>query len=115
MLSIIKLTYSSDNENKTKFMVNDSVNQKVIKLNVYFVKGSWYVDISDNENDLLLGKVINTWIDLFELLRIHDKTFPNLKLVALPSNINGINKEFVNEVPGVLQQVYLLREEEEHE
>ena len=113
MLSIIKLTYSSEVENKTKFIIDDLVNQKIIKLTVYLVKGSWYADISDNENNLLLGKIINTWVDLFELLRIYDKSFPNLKLVALPSNINGINKEFVNDIPGVLQQLYLLREEED--
>ena len=111
MLSKIRLTYDKENSNNTKFIIDDGTNQKIIRLSVYYVLGSWYVDISDNENYLLYGKIINTWVDLFELLKIHYKDFPDLKLMALPSNIQGINKNFVEDLPGVLQEIYLLQED----
>ena len=111
MLSKIRLTYDKENSNNTKFITDDGTNQRIIRLSVYYVLGSWYVDISDNENYLLYGKIINTWVDLFELLKIYYKDFPNLKLMALPSSIQGINKNFVEDLPGVLQEIYLLQED----
>ncbi len=107
MLSKIVLTFSKDTENRTKFMVDN----KMIKLTVYYIKRNWYIDIADNERDLLIGKIINSWIDLFELLKIYDKAFPDIKFTALPINVNGIDKEFVEDIPGVLQELYLMKEE----
>ena len=111
MLSKIRLSYFKQKVNNAKFMPDDGMNQKVIKLSVYYVRDSWYVDILDNEKYLLYGKIINTWVDLFELLKIYYKDFPDVKLMALPSNIQGIDKEFIGDIPGILQEIYLLEDE----
>ena len=111
MLSRIQLNYSKNNTNNTKFIIDDESNQKIIKLSVYYVRGSWYVDILDNEKYLLYGKIINAWVDLFEILKIYYRDFPDVKLMALPSGIQGMGKEFIEDIPGILQEIYLLKKE----
>ena len=104
----LDFSYSKNVENKIKFLLNDGKKQKLLKVSLYLIKDSWYIDISDANNDLLIGKIINTWSDLFEILRIYHKNFPNVQLVAIPSNINGINKEFNTLSAGILQKLFLI-------
>ena len=108
MLSKISLEYNTLKENNIRILLNDGTNNKSIKLSLYCIRNNWYVDIYDSTTPLLLGQVLNTWIDLFEIIKIHYKNFPNLLLTALPSNINGINKEFNKSVAGITQEIFIV-------
>lgn len=108
MLLKISFNYSTSTENKIRILIDDGYKQKFLNLSLYLINDSWYLDIFENKNTLLYGKVIHTWTDTFELLRIYDKTFPKLKLTAMPSNINGINKEFTSSSAGIIQELFLI-------
>ena len=108
MFSKIISDYSIFKENKIKFLLDDSSNQKILTISIYFIRNSWYIDIFEPNNELLIGKIINTWVDIFELLKIYYKDFPKIKFLALPSNINGINKEFSDVTAGVTQELFLI-------
>lgn len=107
----IPLNYILNTENNIKFLLNDGKKQKFIFLSLYSIRNSWYLDVSDNDSKLLIGRLINTWTDLFDILKIYDKNFPKLKLLAMPSNINGINKDFKENIAGTLQELFLVGDE----
>ena len=104
----LNFEYSKIYENKIKFTVDDGDKQKILNINLYLIKNSWYIDISDINTPLLIGKIINTWTDLFEILKIYNKNFPAVDLRAIPSNINGLNKNFDADSAGSLQKLFLI-------
>ena len=108
MLSKIPLEYNILKENNVRILINDGTNNKTVKLSLYCIKNNWYLDIYDSAAPLLLGQILNTWTDLFEIIKIYYKNFPNLFLTVLPSNINGINKEFNKSVAGITQELFIL-------
>ena len=108
MLLKISFNYSTSTENKIRLLIDDGHKQKFLNLSLYSINDCWYLDIFENKNTLLYGKIVHAWTDIFELLRIYDKTFPNLKLMAMPSNINGINREFSPSSAGVIQELFLI-------
>ena len=108
MLSKISLSYHKYNENKVKILLNDGSNQKSLTISLYLITNLWYMDIFEENKELLLGKIVHTWVDILEILKIYDKDFPKLELIVMPSNINGINKEFSPEVSGITQEIFLI-------
>lgn len=108
-LKILSLTYNQFKEDKVRFFIDDGQKRRFITISVYMINDSWYTDISGDDKELLCGKIIHPWIDLFELLKINDKDFPNLKLMAIPSNINGINREFTTKSAGIIQELFLVK------
>ncbi len=108
MISKIPFDYITLTENNIRVFVNDGNNNKFLNISVYFIKDSWYIDISENGKELILGQIIHTWRDLFEILKIYYRDFPNLKLMAIPSNINGINKNFSALTSGITQEICLI-------
>ena len=108
-LKILSLTYNQFKEDKVRFFIDDGQKRRFITISIYMTNDSWYVDIIGDDKELLLGKIVHTWIDLFELLKINDKDFPNLKLMVIPSNTNGINKEFTSKTAGIVQELFLVK------
>ena len=108
MLSKLPFDYSKTTENNIRILLNDGIKQKILKISLYLVKDSWYMDIATPDQDLLIGRIVNTWVDLIEILKISDKEFPNLKLSAIPTNTNGIKKEFNSDSGGCLQEILII-------
>ena len=108
MLSKIFFDYDQTNENNVRILLNDGTNNKIIKLSLYCVKNNWYIDIYDTNVPLALGKILNTWIDLLEIIKIYHKNFPKLSLMVLPSNINGIKEEFNKSISCITQDLFLI-------
>jgi hypothetical protein len=108
-LKILSLTYNQFKEDKIRFFIDDGKKRRFITISVYIINNSWYADITGDDRELLYGKIIHTWVDLFELLKINDKDFPNIQLMAIPSNTNGINKEFTSKTAGIVQELFLVK------
>lgn len=100
--------YSHTTENNIKILLDDGERQKILKFSLYLINENWYIDISDNDNYLLIGRIVHTWMDLVEVLRIYDKEFPQLKIFAVPSNINGIKKEFSSFTAGITHEIIIM-------
>ena len=108
-LKILSPTYNQFKEDKIRFFIDDGQKRRFVTISIYMLNDSWYADIIGDDRELLYGKIIHTWVDLFELLKINDKDFPNLQLMAMPSNINGINKEFTSKTAGIIQELFLIK------
>jgi len=55
-----------------------------------------------------MGQRINAYEDLFLLCRRRYKEFPNVKMIALPINLNGFDVEFTTETAGILQDIMVV-------
>ena len=77
-------------------------------LDIYNVRGLWYLDIKSDNEDLHIGQRINAYEDLFLICRRRYKEFPNVKMIALPINLNGFDVEFTTETAGVLQDIMVV-------
>ena len=108
MLLKTSFNYSKLTENNIKLLIDDGHKQKFLSFSLYLINDCWYIDIYENNSTLLYGKIVHTWTDIFELLKIYDKSFPKLKFMAMPSNINGIHREFSSSTAGIIQELFLI-------
>lgn len=111
MFSKISFDYSLLYENKIRILLNDKIRNKFVILSVYCINNYWYIDIYNDNEPLIYGKLIHTWIDILEILKIYDKNFPKVKMMAIPSNINGITQDFLVSTAGIIQELFLIEEE----
>ena len=111
MFSKISFDYSLLYENKIRILLNDKVRNKFLILSVYCINNYWYIDIYNDNEPLIYGKLLHAWIDMLEILKIYDKNFPKIKMMAVPSNINGISQDFHFGTAGITQELFLIEEE----
>ena len=111
MFSKISFDYSLLYENKIRILLTDKIRNKFLILSVYCINNYWYIDIYNDNKPLIYGKLIHTWIDVLEIIKIYDKNFPKIKMMAVPSNINGISQDFYFNTAGITQELFLIEEE----
>ena len=80
----------------------------IVILDIYMIKNNWYLNIKSNSKNLHIGQKINSFEDLFEMCKRRYKEFPNVKLMALPINLNGFDVEFNHETAGKLQDLMVV-------
>ena len=85
-------------------MLDDGEKTLVATLDIYNIRGLWYLDIKSDNEDLHIGQRINTYEDLFLICRRRYKEFPNVKMI----NLNGFDVEFTTETAGVLQDIMVV-------
>ena len=93
------------------YSLNITYNSKIVILDIYAIKGCWYIDIRDEEKELHMGQKINSYEDLFEICKRRYRDFPDLKLMALPINTNGFEVDFNIETAGILQDLMVVENE----
>ncbi len=99
-----------DLNNKTSYRVFLEKDNKsmIVILDIYMIKNNWYLNIKSNSKNLHIGQKINSFEDLFEMCKRRYKEFPNVKLMALPINLNGFDVEFNHETAGKLQDLMVV-------
>lgn len=99
-----------DLNNKTSYRVFLEKDNKsmIVILDIYMIKNNWYLNIKSNSKNLHIGQKINSFEDLFEMCKRRYKEFPNMKLMALPINLNGFDVEFNHETAGKLQDLMVV-------
>lgn len=108
MYSFVK-SYNKDTNNTFKLILDDKVKTKIVFINIYKINDFWYLDVlNEDKSHILSGRRILSYTDIFEVLRNRFIDFPNLQLKALPIKTQGFDKEFINEVPGVLQDLLVV-------
>ena len=111
MLYSLNIEYNKNKKTIYKFLLEDTQKSKIILLDLYLIKNSWYINIRDNEKDLHTGIKINSYEDLFEICKRRYIDFPNAKLIAVPINMNGFDVEFNGETAGILQDLLVVTNE----
>ena len=103
-------TYNKEVNNSFKFVISDNSNlSKVIRINLYEIRGSWYIDVLEENNVFLYtGRRITSYVDIFKILKNRHKDFPIVDLKALPINTSGFEKEFVGDTVGILQDLLVV-------
>ena len=102
------ITYKENAKSSYKILLDDGEKTLVATLDIYNIRGLWYLDIKNDNEDLHIGQRINTYEDLFLICRRRYKEFPNVKMLALPINLNGFDVEFTTETAGVLQDIMVV-------
>ena len=102
------ITYKENGKSSYKILLDDGEKALVTTLDIYNIRRLWYLDIKSDNKDLHIGQRINTYEDLFQICRRRYKEFPNVKMIALPINLNGFDVEFTTETAGVLQDIMVV-------
>jgi len=102
------ITYKENGKSSYKILLDDGEKTLVATLDIYNIRGLWYLDIKGDNEDLHIGQRINTYEDLFLICRRRYKEFPNVKMIALPINLNGFDVEFATETAGILQDIMVV-------
>ena len=102
------ITYKENGKSSYKILLDDGEKTFVATLDIYNIRGLWYLDIKSDNEDLHIGQRINTYEDLFLICRRRYKEFPNVKMIALPINLNGFDVEFTTETAGILQDIMVV-------
>ena len=111
MLYSLNIAYNKEKKNSYKTLLSKKDKSKIVILDIYAIKGCWYIDIRDEEKELHMGQKINSYEDLFEICKRRYKDFPDLKLMALPINTNGFDVDFNIETAGILQDLMVVENE----
>ena len=111
MLYSLNITYNKEKKISYKTLLDDNNKSKIIILDIYAIKGCWYIDIRDEEKELHMGQKINSYEDLFEICKRRYRNFPELKLMALPINTNGFDVDFDTDTAGILQDLMVVENE----
>lgn len=102
--------YNQETNNTFKLILDDGTNSRIVFINLFKINKYWYLDVLDEEkNYIYAGRRILSYVDIFEVLRNRNLDFPSLKLMALPVNVQGFKKEFIEDVPGVLQDLLVIK------
>lgn len=102
------ITYKENSKNSYKVLLDDGEKTLVAILDIYNIRGLWYLDIRTDDENFHIGQRINTYEDLFLICRRRYKEFPNVKMIALPINLNGFDVEFTTETAGILQDIMVV-------
>ena len=102
------IMYKENGKSSYKILLDDGEKTLVATLDIYNIRGLWYLDIKSDNEDLHIGQRINAYEDLFLICRRRYKEFPNVKMLALPINLNGFDVEFTTETAGVLQDIMVV-------
>ena len=102
------ISYKKNGKSSYRILLDDGEKTLVTTLGIYNITGLWYLDIKTDNEDLHIGQRINTYEDLFLICRRRYKEFPNVKMIALPINLNGFDVEFTTETAGVLQDIMVV-------
>ena len=113
MLYSLNITYNKEKKNSYKTLLSKKDKSKIVILDIYAIKGCWYIDIRDEEKELHMGQKINSYEDLFEICKRRYRDFPELKLMALPINTNGFDVDFDTNTAGILQDLMVVENEKE--
>lgn len=103
------VSYDKNRKNTFKILLEDKTKQKIVLIDIYTIKNLLYMDIRDDEKNLHMGQKINSYEDLFEICKRRYRDFPDVKLIALPININGFDVSFNIETAGVLQDLVVIK------
>ena len=102
------IAYKKNSKSSYKILLDDGEKTLVVILDIYNIRGLWYLDIRTDDENLHIGQRINTYEDLFLICRRRYKEFPNVKMIALPINSNGFDVEFTTETAGILQDIMVV-------
>ena len=102
------ITYKENGKSSYKILLDDGEKTLVATLDIYNIRGLWYLELKNDNEDLHIRQRINTYEDLFLICRRRYKEFPNVKMIALPINLNGFDVEFTTETAGVLQDTMVV-------
>lgn len=111
MMYRIDIGYDGNRKNSCKVLLDDGTRQKIVILDIYAIRGRWYLDIRDTEKPLHIGQRINSYEDLFDICRRRYRDFPDVKMSAIPINHNGFDVKFDTETAGVLQDLVVIADE----
>ena len=108
MLYSFDKTYDLNNKTSYRVFLEKDNKSMIVILDIYMIKNNWYLNIKSNSKNLHIGQKINSFEDLFEMCKRRYKEFPNVKLMALPINLNGFDVEFNHETSGKLQDLMVV-------
>lgn len=111
MMYKFDVKYDKITKTTYKILLDDGSSQKIILLDIYAVKDNWYINVRDEQKNLHTGQKINSYEDLFEICKRRYRDFPNVKLIALPINLNGFDVSFNIETAGILQDLVVVTNE----
>lgn len=77
------IAYKENAKSSYKILLDDGEKTLVATLDIYNIRGLWYLDIKSDNEDLHIGQRINTYEDLFLICRRRYKGFPNVKYDSL--------------------------------
>lgn len=108
MLYSFDKTYDFNNKTSYRVFLEKDNKSMIVILDIYMIKNNWYLNIKSNSKNLHIGQKINSFEDLFEMCKRRYKEFPNVKLMALPINLNGFDVEFNYKTAGKLQDLMVV-------
>ncbi len=102
------ILYKKNKKSSYRILLDDGEKTLLVTLEIYNIKELWYLDVKTDNENLHMGQRINAYEDLFLLCRRRYKEFPNVKMIALPINLNGFDVEFTTKTAGILQDIMVV-------